>query len=351
MTAVSFALLFPSRAASSDAARRNATPKIAYRTPSPLHVSGPLLKDAKGRTVRLQGVNVPSLEWSNAGDRQLPRSIEVAMKDWRANAIRLPLSQDRWFGKAEGQTDGGEAYRNVVESAVRSVSERGGYVILDLHWSDAGAWGKRIGQHKMPDPNSLLFWKDVSRIYANHPAVLFGIYNEPRDVSWDVWRNGGEVREKDDKTGSEAVYSTPGLQKLIETIREQGAKNAVVAGGLDWAYDLTGIEKGFALRDPGGNGVVYDTHIYPWKSDWEGKVGVVTGEYPVLVGEVGCEPDPKQEDPYAWAPKVLAFIDRHRLSWTAWCFHPSASPRLLSDWEYDPTPYWGRFVKDALAKR
>jgi endoglucanase len=94
--------------------------------------------------------------------------------------------------------------------------------------------------------------------------------------------------------------------------------------------------------------VIYGTHIYPWKRDWDAHLASAAARYPVFVGEVGCEPDPKQEDPFTWAPRVLAYLQEHAWSWTAWCFHPSASPRLLANWSYTPTPYWGAFVKKAL---
>jgi aryl-phospho-beta-D-glucosidase BglC (GH1 family) len=317
--------------------------------PPMLKAVGSVLKNPKGETVRLQGVNIASLEWSNEGDRQLMRSVKVAMEDWNANAIRLPVAQDRWFGRAPGQSDGGEAYRKIVDGVIEAVSDHSGHVLLDLHWSDAGTWGESIAQHKMPDDNSLAFWKDAAKRYANDPAVLFDLYNEPHDVSWDVWKNGGDVTEK--IGDAEKTYASPGMQKLLDAVRSTGAKNLIVAGGLDWAYDLTGIANGYALKDEKGNGVIYSAHIYPWKKDWEGKVGALADRYPVLVGEVGCKPEPKQEDPMTWAPKVLAFIEKHRLSWTAWCFHPSASPCLLSNWDYDPTPYWGAFVKADLMNR
>lgn len=42
-------------------------------------------------------------------------------------------------------------------------------------------------------------------------------------------------------------------------------------------------------------------------------------------------------------------IQKHRLNWTAWCFHKSASPAMLTDWTYAPTPHWGAYAKRALA--
>ena len=61
-------------------------------------------------------------------------------------------------------------------------------MLLDLHWSDAGEWGRHIGQHKMPDENTVAFWSDAAARYKNDPAVLFDLYNEPHDVPWEVWQ-------------------------------------------------------------------------------------------------------------------------------------------------------------------
>lgn len=316
------------------------------KAPAMLKVDGNGLATADGKEMWLQGLNVPSMEWSAEGENVL-KSTEVAIRDWHANVIRLPLSQDRWFGKTDQQKDEGKAYRELVDQVVALGAGKGVYVVIDLHWSNAGVWGKYMQQKNMPDPHSLAFWQDVAKRYANHPAVLFDLYNEPRNVTWEVWRNGGEVTEKADN-GDALAYRTPGMQGLVDAVRATGAKNVVIAGGLDWAYDLSGVLKGFALDEKGGNGIMYATHIYPWKSQWEQKVGRVAEKYPVLVGEVGCEPDKAQENPYTWGPDMLGYIQKKKLHWTGWCFHPSASPRMLLDWEYTPTPYWGAFAKAAL---
>lgn len=326
-------------------------PTIAIKTsaaePRTLHVQGNLLKTTRGQTIRLQGVNVAGMEWSNNGEGRILQSVKVAIEQWHSNAIRLPLSQDRWFGRAEGQKDDGADYRALVDSIVTYISGKNSYVILDLHWNNAGDWGKHIGQHRMPDAHSVEFWADVAKRYANRPAVLFDLYNEPHDISWDVWKNGGSVSETN--KGEKLSYQSPGMQKLIDTVRAAGAKNVVVIGGNDWAFDLSGL-KNYALSDAKGNGIVYATHIYPWKNDtrWDTCITAVADKYPILVGEVGCQPDPKQEEPKTWVPKVLAYIGKHQFNWTAWCFHPKASPCILADWNFTPTPYWGEFVKNAL---
>jgi hypothetical protein len=60
-------------------------------------------------------------------------------------------------------------------------------------------------------------------------------------------------------------------------------------------------------------------------------------------------PASAHEMPETWAPDMLGCIQKYRLNWTAWCFHPKSSPCLLLDWNYTPTPYWGVPAKAALA--
>jgi hypothetical protein len=46
---------------------------------------------------------------------------------------------------------------------------------------------------------------------------------------------------------------------------------------------------------------------------------------------------------------MLGFIQKYRINWTGWCFHPKAAPCLIENWDYKPTPYWGEFAKRALS--
>lgn len=129
----------------------------------------------------------------------------------------------------------------------------------------------------------------------------------------------------------------------------------MIAGGLDWGYDLSGILTGFALEDREGNGIVYSSHVYPWKSDWRGKFLAVAEKHPIFIGECGGEPKPmpfippeKHEEPVGWGTDFLGIVQQHKLHWTGWSFHPGATPRVILDWKYTPTPFWGELVKKAL---
>ncbi len=347
-----FVLLFVCLLISSCRNKAPTEPEI----PSPssvtqLHVDGKYIKTSDGTIVKLSGVNIPSLEWSNQGEH-ISQSVQAAVKDWRANVIRFPLCQDRWFGKADGQADSGKSYQSLVDAAIKQANTLGAFVVIDLHWSDAGVWGKYLSQHKMPDRNSIVFWKDIAKKYANIPGVLFDIYNEPHDVDWNIWKSGGQISEN--INGVTSNYFAVGFQEIIDSIRSTGAKNILIVSGLDWAYDLSGLTTGYDLNDPNGNGIIYSFHIYPWKGisalDWDLHIRFISSNHPIFIGEVGCKPDPAQPDPNVWAPEVIRYINLNGFSWAAWSFHPLASPCLISDWSYTPTSYWGVYVKDALLK-
>jgi hypothetical protein len=315
------------------------TPADLKALPPLLHVEGNQVKTATGKVVWLQGLSVDSMQWTALGER-IQESIPVAIEKWKANVIRLPVLQTFWFGRGEGQADGGVAYRKLADAAVAAAATRGAYLVLDLHCFQA------------PLPEHVEFWKDAATRYANHPAVLFELFNEPHDISWEVWRNGGSFAAEDKEKATGNVST--GLQALVQAVRATGAKNLVLAAGLDWAYDLSGVVSGYALEDRRGNGVMYVTHIYPWKDDWQRNVIAAAARVPIIVTEVGCQTKPMPwqettEDPATWAPDVIGLIQKYKLNWTAFSFHPGCSPMVISDWEYTPTKEWGGYVKEALA--
>lgn len=311
---------------------------------SEIKVSGNKLIKADGTEVWLQGVNVCSLEWSASGDNIL-WSIKTALDDWNANCIRLPVNNDYWFGRGKSQQPGEagqNAYRDLVDNAIKLAAGKGAYIVLDLH------------RFQAPDDGAVEFWKDAATRYKNNPAVLFDIFNEPNGINWEVWRNGGDVEKKADNQATTTFHS-PGMQALVNTVRATGANNIIIAGGLDWSYDDSGILKGYALEDKTGNGLMYSVHVYNWKKDWQHKFIDLADKYPLFLGECGADihkmgfiPSEAQEDPYTWVPDLLGLIQKYHFNWTGWSFHTGATPDLLTNWNYDPTPYWGAFAKDAL---
>ena len=328
--------------------------------PQELKVAGNRLVTADGTEVWLQGVAIPGLEIVPEGHGAV-LSTRVAIDDWKANVVRLAVSDTYWFGggketsRSKGQTDGGAAYRATIDAAVNMAANRGCYIVIDNH------------RYRAIRPEHLVFWKEIAEKYKNHPAVLFDIINEPHGITWPLWRDGGFVTEKKKDIDESAFLSeeekkknqgfdSPGMQRAVDLIRETGARNIIIAGGLDWAYDLSGIVDGYALKDPSGNGIMYSTHIYPWKRGWEQNVLRTAALHPIFIGEVGADvnkmdfiPLEAQENPETWVPDMLGLIQKYRLNWTGWSFHAWATPVMISDWNYTPTPAWGVPAKAALS--
>ncbi|QDT14146.1 glycoside hydrolase family 5 protein [Alienimonas californiensis] len=320
--------------------------------PSELRVVGNRLHDADGNEVWLQGVNAGGLETLPA-DRQMIKSVVVAIDDWKANCVRVPMKESFWYGDSAYQKDGGEEYREIIDQIITLAANRGAYIAIDLH------------RFRAPKPEHAAFWKDFAAKYKDHPAVLFDVFNEPHGISWEVWRNGGWVGLPegvdeatfltDEEKLANNAYRSVGMQGLVDAVRSTGAKNVIIASGMFYSNDLSGIVKGYALDDQGGHGIMYAWHTYNWHPGWA-SVLPVAEKYPIFVGECGADvtkmsfvPAEVQEDPYTWVPDMLGFIQKHRLNWTGWCLHPKASPVMISDWSYTPTPYWGAFAKRALA--
>jgi hypothetical protein len=332
--------------------------------PLPLKVKGNQILNSKDEPVLLRGVNTACLEWSSDGEGHILETVRVAIDDWNSNVIRLPLTQDRWFGKATEQKDGGKAYRALVKQIVDLCSSKGCYIILDLHWSDVNEWGQNIGQHSMPDRNSVIFWKDFAPVYANNPAVIFDLYNEPHDVSWDIWLNGGKIKDRPNTPDEPAkTFEAVGMQEILDTVRSTGAKNVVIAGGLEWAYVFDGILEGRQLKDPTGNGVIYANHAYDHFGEsiftWIANMKEAAARFPIIVSEFGASGGPARRkawwgnNPSAalnddWLLHLLAGIQENNWAFVAWDLHPAAGPTLIADWNYMPTPDFGVYVKQLL---
>ncbi|MCL2878599.1 MAG: glycoside hydrolase family 5 protein, partial [Treponema sp.] len=222
----------------------------------------------------------------------------------------------------------------------------GKYVILDNH------------DYIAITQDMIDFWKDAAVHYANNPAVLFGLLNEPHDVSWDVWLNGNNSN-----------YF--GHQQLVNTIRALGANNIIVAGGLEYGYTLDGIAANnfshILVDTPQGHGIMYDSHAYPWK-DSKGfptsatKVLCMADKAPILIGEFGIEEEGANgggdanktstvlQKPW-YIQDILDWMELHDFNFTAWNFHPSSAPRMVlndSNWtarqNVTPNQYFGQQV-------
>ncbi|MEP6653924.1 MAG: glycoside hydrolase family 5 protein [Myxococcales bacterium] len=307
--------------------------------PGGYYVDGNKVYDDKGQVHVFKGVARPSLEWSVAGER-LNAADYALMKQWGSNVVRLALNQDFWL-KGAAQTN--LLYPTTVDKQIQWAKAAGLDVILDLHWSDRGNLAMAPpanngnSQQDMADLNSLQFWKEIADRYKEDGRITFELYNEPKDISWSVWKNGGQVN------GFMAV----GMQQLYDAIRATGADNLVIIGGVHWGYDLSGVP---ANKITGYN-IMYATHPYDTgdkqMGDWERAFGFLTSTDPVIMTEFGSL---SASCPTSYTQQVVTYIKSKGLSFTGWAWYVGgcAFPSLITDWNGTASAA-GAIVKQALA--
>jgi hypothetical protein len=325
----------PAPAPSSGSAGDGGGGQLAADASSPggYTVDGPTIYDASHQPHLFHGVDRPSLEWSSTGD-QLSRADYGLMASWHANVVRIALDQDFWLSDSPGYDPG---YAALVDTQVQWAEAAGLDVILDLHWSDKGDYTETPAQQRMADAHSQTFWTQLAARYRSDRHVLYELYNEPHDVSWDVWLNGGPSGDG---------FAVVGMQALYEAVRGTGAENLVVIGGLQFAYDLSGVPS-YRVQ---GHGIVWATHPYnqtgKQPSNWGTGFGALAATDPVMATEFGdtksCAGD--------YDSSLIAFADAHHISWSAWAWYVSgcAFPSIISDWSGTPNAA-GTVIQTALA--
>jgi hypothetical protein len=296
-------------------------------------VDGPTIYDAQGRPHLFHGLDRPSLEWAWTGDHLSPDDYRL-MASWKANVVRLSLNQGFWLAGSSVYAAG---YERLVEQNVANIEAEGMDVILDLHWSDRGDLTSKPAQQRMADQNSVTFWRAVAEKFKGDGRVIFELYNEPHDVEWSVWKNGG---------ASGDGFTVAGMQALYNAVREAGAYNLVIIGGLRFAFDLSGVPQN---RIQGYN-IVYATHPYNYadklQPTWNTAWGFLAASDPIIVTEFG---DTTGSCSSAYNSQVIDYATSHRMSWTGWAWYVSgcAFPSLIADWSGTPTAA-GQVAKNAL---
>jgi aryl-phospho-beta-D-glucosidase BglC (GH1 family) len=256
------------------------------------------------------------------------------MAGWKANVVRIALNQDFWL---QGSSVYSATYAQTVDQQIQWAEAAGMDVIVDLHWSDKGDFANTAAQQRMADAHSLTFWQEVATKYKGDGRVLFELYNEPHDVPWSVWLSGG---------ASGDGFTVTGMQQLYDAVRGTGAENLVIVGGLQFAFDLSGV----AQSPVQGHNIVYATHPYnqPNKQqvNWDAAFGNLAASAPVMATEFG---DATGSCDATYSSSLITYAEAHAVSWSGWAWYPADCkfPSLVADWNGTPTAS-GQVVQNAL---
>jgi endoglucanase len=384
----------------------------AAQTPLAISISGNHFVNGAGQTIQLRGVNVSSSEYAcvdNFGfdNGEYTDATAAAIASWGANAVRIPLNEDCWLNTnlPAGDTFGGAGYQQEIENFVSDLNAHGIYAILDLHWTAPGNQ-TALEQQPMPDmDHSPAFWTSVATAFKSNPAVVFDLFNEPYDptdmrsgsdqnesdaVTWGCWETGTKpdpvgggapplpcfTQAYDDQNNPTTRYQIAGMQTLLNAVRDTGATQPIMVGGLDFADDLgdtsdaNGGGQGWMQHAPDDplNQEAASFHNYQGKACdnqdcWDATVKSVAAHVPVVTGEFA-------EDNYAAAgcnanagantfdDRYMDWADTNGVSYLAWVWlvddppqpgdDPCARQGLLSSYDGTPLAPHGTAVHDHL---
>ncbi|CAM6031738.1 unnamed protein product [Sphagnum compactum] len=211
-------------------ARRLATgEKIVFR------VQGNRIVDDQGNDILFKGLDRPSLEWNPQGTQLSEEEIATMKEKWKANVVRISLNQNYWFCSQEVSSKG--SYKQIINAIVASCIKNEMAVILDLHWTENGH------QNPMANRESLRFWREVAIAYKDFGTVIFEPFNEPYDISQEVWLHGDTEYAGYQELVDE-IRKTEPIFKVAEADEEQEAdgtqrRSVLNALGLSKSTDAT----------------------------------------------------------------------------------------------------------------
>src|SRR5580658_3455515 len=309
------------------------TSDASSTAPGGYSVEGPTIYDASHVVHLFHGVDRPSLEWSPVG-QALSAEDYATMASWKANVVRVSLNQDFWLPGGSQYSPG---YTAIVDQQIQWAEAAGLDVLIDRHWSGRGDFSTTAAQQRMADAHSVTFWSQVAARYQGDGHVMFELYNEPHDVTWSVWLDGGPSGDG---------FTVAGMQQLYDAVRQTGARNLVFIAGLDWAFDLSGV----ATNRVRGSNIVWVSHPYAQNAQqqpasWFGAFGYLSATDPVMLTEFGntssCDT--------TYDSQLIAYANAHAISWSgyAWFVSGCAFPSIITDWSGTPSAA-GQVVKSAL---
>ncbi|MGE5462481.1 MAG: glycoside hydrolase family 5 protein, partial [Syntrophothermus sp.] len=182
--------------------------------PGRLEAHGSQLVDANGEAVLLKGLMPPGPARLRS-DGDFGQKLIAEMAGTGANVIRIPVHPENWV------RDPDYLWR-YLDPIVAWAGEADLYVIVDWHYIGNVATG--AGQ-QMPDLEekpmdlTLAFWRSTARYFRETPNVIFEIFNEPQSIAAAEWHSSATA--------------------IVRAIREQGADQLVIVGGLEYGKDLS----------------------------------------------------------------------------------------------------------------
>lgn len=286
-----------------------------------LKVVGTQLMNEHGDAFVLRGVSYGWHIWWPRFYNQ--NSVSWLVNDWKCNVVRAAIGVGPDDSYLQNPSFAIEKLTSVIEGAIKE----GIYVIVDFH------------THEIYKEQAKTFFTFVAEKYGKHPNIIYEIFNEPIDQSWQ------EVK----------AYS----EDLIKTIRAIDPNNIILVGSPQWCQDLH-----LVAEDPiiGQSNIMYTMHFYAgshkkWLRD-RTDAAIAKG-IPVFVSEcAGMEATGDGPIDYAEWNAYVEWMEKRMMSWVVWSIadknetcsmlYPTADSK--GGWTDDCMKDWGRFCRATIIK-
>jgi hypothetical protein len=301
---------------------------------------------ANGRAVQLRGVNMGDPFWArNPAWYPMYSTADYATlsQDWHANVVRISIFPTQWKNMDRATLLAGLA------KEVNAALGNGMYVIISYHvigWPNGWyAAGNPVDTYDSSMLVATSFWTQMALTYGSDTRIIFDLWNEP--VHPDDFN--GVTNPNPLWPVLKGFY-----ESLIQTVRNNGAQNIVIATGNRWSSWLVGI-KDNPLAD---SKVVYAYHKYSVvgsniAAEWNNDTGGLIGIKPIIVSEWGYE-DIDVANPTwpgsqaSYGDPFTQWMENNKLSNLAWMYHHDWTPAFFKP-DGSLTNY-GVFVKNYIVK-
>lgn len=187
-----------------------------------LKVEGTQLVDKNSKPIMLRGM---SYGWHSLWPRFYnEESVKWLKNDFKCNVVRaamgIELGDSSYIKQPEFSK---KKIKAIIDGAIKNDI----YVIVDWH------------SHNINLKEAKMFFEEISKEYAGTPNVIYEIFNEPDDETWE------EVK----------AYS----EEIIKVIRKNDKKNIILVGCPRWDQD---IHLPAANPIKGFDNLMYTVHFY-----------------------------------------------------------------------------------------
>lgn len=264
-----------------------------------------------GKEVQVRGM---SLYWSlipEAVEYWSAAGVSTMVKDMKIQIVRAAMAtgdeywNSSWEGhKLQGYQNDPDFQKNLMNTVVQAAIDNDIYVIIDWHSHVAHTQTSSAKQ----------FFSEMAQKWGKYDNVIFEVFNEPQDISWDLIKN----------------YAN----EIVAEIRKY-SDNLILVGNHKWDQnpsDAIGSEVS------GGN-IAYTMHYYAnshcyegnhstfrdhngstWNEDCEGTktVKAMNAGLSVFVSEWGTGNSDGKGSPGSNNAGWQTFLNTHKLSWANW---------------------------------